>query len=89
MQVQDIGPRDVGGEQIRGELNSRVGATERRREGLDQRRLRDAGDALQEDVTSRERRDQEQINRLRATDLDLGDLSAKRISEPRRAGQDL
>jgi hypothetical protein len=70
------------GEQVRRELDAPERHPQRLREGLDQRRLGDPGDPLQEDVAPAQERHQEQLDGLLRADVDLPD---RRPQRPRDA----
>src|SRR5690606_6214652 len=57
--------------------------------GLDQRRLGDAGHALDEDVASRDERGQEDLGRARRADVGLGDLAGDRLRDLADLAQDV
>ena len=67
--VVDVGPDDVGGEQVRGALDARELAVDRARQRARERRLADARVVLDQHVALGEQRDQQVLERLGA-DLD-------------------
>ena len=58
--ARDVGAGDVGGQQIGRELDAPEVAAERGRERLDERRLRDAGHALEQHVPSCQEADEQE-----------------------------
>ena len=75
----DIGADDVARHQVRRELDAGEGELEALREGLDEKRLAEAGDAFQQHVTAREETDQHLADDVVVADDDLADLGAQRL----------
>ena len=68
MFLDDVGPDDVGGHQIRSELDPREGQVQYVGECVDEARLANAGDTLEQYVTTREQAGHGEVHDLLVTD---------------------
>src|SRR5262249_31180494 len=76
VRVEDVGADDVGGHQVRGELDAFEGAVEEAGQDADEEGLGGAGDALDKDVAAGKQADQKAVDDLVLADDHLGDLAA-------------
>ena len=83
--VEDLGPGDVGGHQIGGELNPLERQIEDLGERLDQQRLRQPRDTSDEAVAAGEQRDQDLIDDGVLPDDDFPDLGKDAFAPGRDA----
>jgi hypothetical protein len=74
--VEYVDPGHIAGEEIGGELDALEGTAERTRDRLGQDRLADAGDVLDEDVTTAEQRHEHEEHLVPLTDHDSLDVIA-------------
>jgi hypothetical protein len=72
--LQDLGPRDIRGHQVRRELNPREAQFKRSRQAVDEQRFRQARHAHQKTVPARKQRVQSRGDDLFLADNDFGDL---------------
>ena len=75
-QVEDIGPGDVRGHQVRGELDPGELRSQHLGQRADQQGFGDPGHALEQHMVAGEDRDQAVVHRLPLADDDFGDLGA-------------
>ena len=75
--VVDAGADEVRGHEIGRELDPLEVAADRLREGLHAERLREPGNALDEQVAAREKRDEDPLEEMVLADDDLLDLEEK------------
>ena len=71
---QDVGAGDVGGHQVRRELDAGERQIQHLRERPHQQGLAEAGDAFQQRVAARQQADQHPVHDVRVPDDDLADL---------------
>ncbi len=76
----DLGPGQIGGEQVRGELNPAEGEVERLGQGTNGSRLGEAGNPLDQDVTSGEQGDDQPLQQRTLPD----DLAFDPIDEAKQ-----
>ena len=68
MFLDDVGPDDVGGHQVWRELDAREGQVQHVGERVDEARLADAGNTLEQDVTTREQAGHREVHHLLVAD---------------------
>jgi hypothetical protein len=74
--IQHVSAGDVGGQQIRRELDAADRGSQGRREGFDERRLGDTGDPFEQHVPAREQRDEHHVHLRRVADVNAAHLVA-------------
>jgi hypothetical protein len=87
--LEDLGAGDVGGHEIRGELDPVEAEVEGLGEGRDEERLGEAGHADEQAVAAREQRGQQVIDHLALPDHPLLDLADDLLVGPRHLGDRL
>ncbi len=81
LEIEDVRPGDIGGHQIRGELDAAELASEDAGQGAHQERLGDAGHSLDEGVVPREDRDERPVDRLVLPDDHLAHLAPRLLED--------
>ena len=83
----DARPDEVGGHQVRGELDALEAAAQDVGEGLDGQRLGQAGDALEQDVAAGQEADEDALEHLVLADDDPSDLEQDGLGHGARVGR--
>ena len=83
--LDDVGAGDVGGHQVRRELDALEDQAERLREGADHQRLGRAGQAGDQAVAADEQRDQDLVEHLLLADDDLREPARECRRAPRES----